>query len=152
MMIATATTFQRESAMVIWEEALPMLRRHWAEMPHDTEMVFNPDASLYRRAEDSGSLRLYTMRVEETLVGYAAVMVFPSLWHTGKIEAAQHSLYVEPEHRGRRAYRFLQFIEQQLKAEGVRHVKQHVHPGRTEGRLFEKMGYTLAHLEYEKDL
>lgn len=149
----TECTMAVESITTCWEEALPMLHRHWREMPHEGDLPFDPDQAIYAMGEQMGVFRLFTVRADGRLVGYCCVSVHKSLWHKGTIEAGQHSLYVEPEYRkGRLGIRFIRFIEAALKAEGVRTLRQHSHLGRPESRLFRKLGYADVHIEHEKVL
>lgn len=151
-MTAIAVTIQRESLAHAWDEARPLMQRHWDEMPH-VGKTFDPDETLYQQGDVLGVLRCYTVRHEGTLIGYCCAAVHRSFWHKGQLEAGQHALYLIPEaRRGSIGLRLIRCMEEDLRASGVTILRQHAHVNRPEGTLFEKLGYTHVHGEYEKAL
>jgi len=129
---------------------MPLFEEHWDENRHDG--TFDPDKARYLEFETHNALRVYTARRDGVLIGYSAVYIVPSLWHKGEWEATQHSLFVRPAYRGRTSIKLIRYTEDQLWAERVSIFHQHVHLGRPDQKLFEKLGYTAVHVELEKHL
>jgi GNAT superfamily N-acetyltransferase len=134
-------TLQRERFGEVIDDALPLLRRHWAEVAHYQDIPLAIDCS---GAEQAGMLRIYTARLGEKLVGYVAfILCKNSHYVTSGKQAKQDVLYVAPEHRGvMTGVRLIRFSEEELRAEGVQVVYHHVkleHP--TLAVLLTRVGY-----------
>lgn len=151
MVTTPQITIAQESLLDCWEEVQPLLRRHFEEMPHH-DGTFDPDKDLYERGEFGGIWRCFTLRAEGHLVGYACFAIHPSPWHKGQREASNHSLYVDPAHRGIEGVAFLRSMLTALKAEGVKRIRVHVHVGRPEKVIFNQLGFTDVHIEQEMEL
>lgn len=134
--------FQRERVHDIWTEAWPLLKAHWHEIAHYVDIPLNPDFAAYEMAEEAGMLRVFTMRTDR-MVGYLAFFVRTNLHYCTSLQASQDVLYVDPAYRGTgAAAAFIRWCEDQLQAEGVQAVYQHLKVATPHTiRQFERMGY-----------
>lgn len=146
------TTFQRETFDEAYPDAGPLLLKHWAEISSNPDIALDVDVDAYRQSENAGMLRIYTARDEGVMVGYVAVLVHRGLHYRQSLQATQDVFYVDPAHRGRMlGFRLLRFMEDQLKAERVQIIYQHVkikHPAL--GALLERIGYTATETIYSR--
>jgi hypothetical protein len=134
-------SYQREPLEPVMWEAKPLLERHWAEVAHFKDIALEPDVELYRKLEESGALRVYTMRKDGELTGYAVFMVKTNLHYRQSLQAQQDILYVDPGERLAGAF-FIMYCDEQLRAEGVQAVYHHVKMAIDFGPLLARLGYT----------
>lgn len=149
-----STVLAREKFADFIDEAEPILRRHWREVAHYTDIPLNVDRSNYERIEQADMLRIFTARLGRTLIGYAVFLISPNAHYRYSIQAKQDVIYIAPEHRGRLAgYRLIKFADEMLRAEGAQVVYQHVklsHPAL--GRILERIGYAPIETIYARRL
>lgn len=149
----------------LWSEALPLLHGHWKEVAHFPDIELSPDFALYAANEAAGVLRCFTAREEvrydhpeiETLsgwrlVGYALYFVRANPHYRQSVQAVQDVIYLAPSVRGGTGYKFIAWCDEQLAAEGVQAVYQHVKQAHNFGKLLERQGYDLVDLIYAKRL
>ncbi len=97
-------------------------------------------------------MRVYAIREEGALVGYAVFFVRQDI-HYRSIKLAQQDLvFVHPERRGRFGLKFLRWCEEQLRGEGVNLIMAHTKARTDFGPVFERMGYTLTDNIYYRRL
>ena len=134
----------RESFGEVIGEIMPLLEAHFLEIAHFQDIMLEPDFGRYKRAEQSGRLRIYTTRIDDRLVGYAVFVVDHALHYASSLQAVQDVLYVAHEYRlTRLGLRLIRFCDAELKAEGVQVVYQHEKIAFPQlGRLLEFVGYT----------
>ncbi len=148
--------FARERAHDLIEEIKPLLERHWEEIAHYKDIPLNPDYDFYRLLEDSDSLRCFTVRNSDLagqLVGYAIYLCKTNIHYRTSRQAVQDILFLSPEYRGGRAgLAFIDWYDDQLRAEGVQAVYQHVKTTHNFGPVLERVGYELVDLIYAKRL
>lgn len=140
-------TFHAEVASQCFDEALPLLGTHWAEIAHFKDIPLNPDWDIYLKAEAGGMLRAFSIRLEATkeLVGYVVFFVRPNAHYRDSLQAVQDILYVHPDHRkGFLALEFLDFCDDELRAQGVQCVYHHVKDAH------QALGVVLKRLSYEQ--
>jgi GNAT superfamily N-acetyltransferase len=138
--------FARESCDAVADEIEALMQAHYAEVAHHPDIPAGCDYARYRKAEELGLLRIYTVRVDRCLVGYSIFMVGFSLHYKSSFQARQDTLFIHPEYRkGLTGYRFLRWADEQLKTDGVQIIYQHhklLEGDRLNlGPLFERMGY-----------
>lgn len=93
--------FQVEKFSEAYNEALPMLKRHYDEIALNQDCVpFAPDVHRYHAAEIAGSLVIVTAREAGRLVGYASVIVGTRMHNVTTISAFIESVWLAPECRG----------------------------------------------------
>lgn len=153
-------------------EIIPVEQRHWEELAKNKDKIkLNPDHDAYRRLEDSGNYRAYTVRTANgELAGYAGYLISKHLHYQDHFWALSDLFYVLPEHRSRRSLldrvanyilgpevpmgagtTLAEFIEENLRDAGV--VVMHTtgkvsNPGL--GRLMQKLGHTRVEFGYSK--
>jgi GNAT superfamily N-acetyltransferase len=108
-------------------ELMPLLRAHWREVAHYSDLELNPDWDAYRKMESLNRFVVMTARAEgQRLVGYLAVFIAPSLHYRPAIFAHQDVLYVEPGMRARGVGEaLLRYAQDVLKHLGVTVLYQH---------------------------
>lgn len=147
-------SYQREAFGACYEEALPLLTRHWREIAKFQDIALDVDVTTYRHADTAGRLRVYTARVDENLVGYAVFAVGFNPHYRASLQAVQDVIYIDQSYRrGAIGLDLLRFAERELAAEGVQVVRHHVkraHPKL--GRILEHMGYEVEDVLYSKRL
>lgn len=146
--------FQREILTEsILDEAFSLNHAHWKEIAHYQDIILNPDRETYLKLETLGLLRLFTSRIEEKLVGYAVFFVKANIHYKDSIQANQDILYLDPSLRkAMNGYRFIQFCDEQLKAEGIQVVYQHIKAAHNFGPMLERIGYELVDHIYARRL
>lgn len=145
--------FAREGGLFVIDEIKPLLEAHWLEIAHYQDIPVKCDYGSYLKLEANGLLRIYTVR-NSNLIGYAIFVVAKSLHYNDSLQARQDVLYLAPEfRRGRIGIRFIDWCDEQLKAEGVQVVYHHVKDAAPAlGILLARRGYTLVDHIYAKRL
>ena len=140
-----AAVFGREALESCFEEALPLLHKHWQEIAYYLDIPLKPNLPKYLLLEQVGALRIYTARSADNgkLIGYAVFIVGPNLHYSDSIQALQDILYLDPDYRrGRLGIQLIRFSEVELRNEGVQVIAQHAkeaHPALI--RILERTGY-----------
>lgn len=134
-------TFARERIRDVWPEIQPLLRTNNYETGSLHGVEFAPDADRYWQLEDAGIARIYTMRYCARLVGYACFFVSPHLHYPRTVWALQDVLFVLRDHRGGSAVMFVEWTDDELRADGVDFVLRHVSEKRDYSRTLDRMGY-----------
>jgi len=146
--------YQRESVAELWDELAPLLEAHYREIAIWHDIALDPDREIYERIEALGQLRVYTVRADRRLIGYAVFFVRPNLHYRQSVWAQQDVVFVAPEHRHRGVGQLLlAFAEGELRVEGVQVVVHHVklaHPQL--GAVLQQLGYEPAETIYAKRL
>ena len=147
--------FSRESFDAVIDEAIPLGDQHWLETgAGESPFPLELDVERYRRAEASGVLRIYTVRMGGVLVGYASWILSSSLHHKGILTATNDLFFLLPAARAPRvATRWLDFIEEALTAEGAQAVfinSRVGHPALV--KLLSARGYRLLEQTHVREL
>ncbi len=146
-------TFQAEDWQSHWDEMEPLFRAHWEEIALYKDIPLEPDRAYYEAMQTAGHLRVYSARDGGTLIGYAVFKVGGNAHYKSTLYASQDILFISPTHRrGRLGYRFIEWCDRQLQAEGVQVVLQHVKRDFNFGPLLERQGYELMDHIYAKRL
>jgi hypothetical protein len=139
--------FARETVEEISADMGPLILLHAKEVG-DREAT--PDLERYFEFERLGILRIFTVRSEARLRGYALYLIGPSLNYRELTMAQQTLIFVHPQSRGPMAVQFMRFTEQQLALEGVQEISQSSNARRPIGHWLEHLGYTLKESIYVK--
>jgi GNAT superfamily N-acetyltransferase len=146
-------TIQREPIHDLWVELWPLMVAHWDEIATWQDIPLDPDTDAYEALDEAGMLRLYTVRDEHRLVGYAAYTVRTHLHYRQSKQAVQDVIFLLAEYRcGRTGMRLIEHADAQLAAEGVQVVFQHVKTAHNFGPLLERLGYEHVENVYAKRL
>lgn len=103
------------------DDALPLFRLHYGEVAdEDMQAPVDVDIDAYKMLQMMGYLRCFTARDHGVLAGYASFLVSAShLHHRGLKYATQDTLFMQREFRPK-GLKFMDFIEAELRNEGVR--------------------------------
>jgi len=122
------------------DEMRPLWEFHYKEIAlYDFPIA--PMLNVYQASEIGNVLRIFTARDEEKLVGYE--FFFGHLHpHFSYLFANQDALYLAPKmRRGFAGYKFLRFVDEELKTEKVKAIFRRVTARFNYGVLLERMGY-----------
>ena len=147
-------TYKRESAIDCIPELEPLFEKHWEEIAHYKDIPARPDYPTYLAADAGGFLRLYTARTEDgVMIGYAVFFVRYNIHYMDSLQAMQDLLFVHPDYRkGRVGIKLIQFCDDQLRADGVQVVYQHVKLNHDFGPLLKRLGYEPVEMIHGKRL
>lgn len=135
------------------EEAFPLFQNHYKEISKYQDIPLEPDIELYLGIENAGSLRVYTMRLEDKLVGYAIFIVRSNMHYKSSIQAHQDILFLQKDQRGSlHGYKFIEWCDNELQKEGIQVVYHHVKTAHNFGKLLERQGYEAIDIIYGKRL
>lgn len=139
-----SVTYQRELFSSVIDEAMPLLVLNWDEIETHKHIPLDVDVETYCKLQDADLLRIFTVRKDEILIGYACFVVATSMHHRGSKQARQDVVFVLPEYRRANiGIGLIKFCDEQLQAEGVQMVYQFVKRTRD-------FSAVLAHLGYEQ--
>jgi len=142
-----------ESIAQTWDEAFPLLEKHWAEIAHYKDIPFEPSKEVYLELDSKGLLKVYIARTDEgQIIGYAVYVLRYHPHYKSSLQAVQDVLYVDPAHRGGVGRQLIRECDARLKALGVQVVYHHMKASHNFGPLLERMGYELQDLIYCKRL
>lgn len=138
--------FQREHFSELWEEMEPLNKKH-----HEEINLFNDpleiDLETYIRSEEDGVFRIYTMRIDNELVGYSGYFIYRHPHHARSIHASQDVLFIRQDKRGH-GIKFIRYCEGELKKLGVSIVLQHVPLINDWSAVLIRMGYQQLETTY----
>lgn len=133
---------QRERVAEVWDEMQPLLVAHWDEIAHYHDIPLNIDREGYEAVERAGALRIFTVRADGQLVGYAVFVVRRNMHYLDSLQAVQDVLFLHPAWRRANVGReLIEFADEMLRRDGVQVVYQHVKLAYDFGPLLERMGY-----------
>lgn len=118
----------------------PLLKQHYLEIARYQDIPLDIDVDRYVAVESNGLLRMFIARAAGAITGYAVFVVSPNMHYRTSVQAIQDVLYIDPASRGF-GRRFVEWCDQQLKAEGVQVVYQHVKLAADFGPMLAKIGY-----------
>lgn len=145
-------TFQQEPVSdTLIQEVFPLLEMHYKEISHYPDIEFAPDLEAYKAVAASGNLRVFTAREEGVIVGYSVFFLRHNMHYQKSYQAVQDIIYIDPKKRGF-GMKFIGWCDEQLKAEGVQVVYQHVKAKHDFGPMLKRMNYELIDLIYGRRL
>lgn len=152
--LAPTTVFSTETLTQFLPDAAPLLQKHWDEIAQWRDIPLAPDEEQYRVHDEAGKLRIYTARVDGRLVGYCVFFLGFNIHYKSSLQATQDVLFVDPECRQSRiGLQLIHHAENELRAEGVQAVYQHVKANHlTLAVILERHDYELIDLIYGKRL
>lgn len=141
-MTTITMAMQREPLGDCQEALVPLLHEHYKEISHYPDIPLDPDWEAYARAERADALRVYTLRDFGALRGYASFFVNHSMHYRGSRQAVQDVIYLVPELRHLRiGWEFINWIDGQLRDEGVQVCYHHVKLAHNYGPTLKALGY-----------
>lgn len=155
----SSPAFKREGYSDVVEEIKPLIEEHWAEIALYKEFVpLDVNYAIYEALQKAGILRIYTVRNDGFLIGYAIYFVQPHPhYQTTKIATAD-IYWLHPSHRNAgTGIGLFSFAESQLMAEispgqvMVMHTGSKVqHP--QAHRVLEFLGHEVVEVHHSKIL
>lgn len=149
--------FAWERFGAIHRELPKLFERHWQEVALNHDKVpLDPDWDKYFQLDIAGMLRVLTVRVEERLVGYHFILIYPALHYFSTMTAESDMFYLLPRYRkGLTGYRLLKIARDTLAENGVKmhaiNIKLHIEQDRgTLAPLLRRMGYTATEVQFVK--
>lgn len=143
--------YAREQIADVIGEIKPLLEAHYREIAHYPDIPLQPNYERYTLAESSEALRIFTARVDGTLVGYAIYFVGFALHYAGSLQAHQDILFVHPDYRRSTVgMRLIRHADEALAKEGVQVIYQHSKAAHSIGPILERQGYELVDEIYAK--
>lgn len=138
------------------DEMHEAMQAHWDEVPFGPyHMPLNLDHEAYVAGEAEGYARFYLVYVEDNAVAYMSVFASPMIQHKGEVQAVTDSFYVSPDYRKGGVFaKLLEFVEQDLKACGIRFFTVGTNPmykGKTE-QFLDHVGYCKTEVLFTKEL
>lgn len=93
-------TYQEEKFSALYDEAAPLLERHYREIaPYQDRLPLKPHRAYYEQLEQASALVIVTARSDGNLVGYLAALIGPRLHNVPIIGATADVVWIAPEHR-----------------------------------------------------
>lgn len=143
--------FNQESFKNAFKDAQELTADHHSEVTIFDNLPLEVDAAKYQYAEDHGFLRIFTIREEEKLIGYASFFLYTHSHHLNSVHATQDTIYITPSRRGV-GLEFSQYCDEQLKFYGVSHVHRSLPIDSSFGEKLENHGYEAKETVYIRSL
>lgn len=143
-------TFHRENVETLLADGRTLFDAHAKEDSTHPDIPLSLNEDQYHRMEALDLLRLYTVRTNGQLMGYAVVAVYHSLLFKTCKQGICEALYLDPSVRkGLTALKFLKHIKASLTDAGVQVLRLHARPESTFDTLLLNLGHRVTHLEFE---
>lgn len=144
--------FQREIfTRELLNEAMPLCRAHYDELAEYKDFPLNPSFETYLQMDALHALRVFTVRKNNRLVGYAIFSVYPHPHFTSMIHAVNDTLFLLKELRhGWLGYKFIRWIDEQLIKEGVNTIYQYSKMDHDFGGILLRLGYREHDIVYSR--
>lgn len=136
------------------KEYLHLIEAHWSEIALNKSTVpLDPDFDKYYQLEDSGVLKVFTVRDEGILVGYFSVFVFPHIHYKSTVFAQNDVIYISPDYRkGFTAIKLIKFAENCLREDGVDVLQINTKAHKDFSLILERLNFSLNDKVYGKYL
>lgn len=142
--------FNVESAVQIIDEAYLLWQEHHDELV-GSNVKFLPDFQKYKTVEKNGGLKVFTIRHNKKLIGYAVFTVLPHHHRTQVIQAENTLFFITKEHRkGLLASKFIRWCEKYLFDNGVFQISMRTKMRASFGILLKRLKYQEEEIVYLK--
>ena len=113
--------FAIENLAKVRHEIEPLLEQHWQEIALNKDIIkMNPDWEAYARLDAVNSLRIYTARKDNELMGYFVVLVSKSLHYRDHLFANNDVIFLSKSARkGLTGVKLIKYAIESLAAEGI---------------------------------
>jgi GNAT superfamily N-acetyltransferase len=147
-------TYQQEFLTQVKPDIEPLLRQDWEEIEHNKELYkLNPDWDIYQTLEDNNSLRIFTCRYNNKLIGYFVVILTPNIHSKGNLIAVADVIFLDKEYRsGLIGYKLFKFSEACIKEDGIKTLHVTTTEENPIDSLMMKLGYLKVETKFEKVL
>lgn len=149
-------TFQREPWATLFRDGQELFKIHFDELAlHKDAMPMGLDNDFYADLEKRNFLLVVTARRDGQLIGYYVGIVIGHHPHNkegGKVSTTD-MFYLSPEHRrGGAGAKLLRFVEQELRAEGVKKATISTKLHFESGELLDALGWEKTDVVRQKVL
>ena len=147
-------SFQEEKFEDVIEELKPLLTFHWNELANNKDIrPLDVDFDTYVKLSEIGSLRLFTVRNDGVLVGYASFMLANNPHYKTWKYATCDVYYLDPRFRlSGIGTTMFEEIQSWLKSLGVKSVTVQDKINHSHEEFFLRLGFNLVERTYEKIL
>jgi GNAT superfamily N-acetyltransferase len=147
-------TYQEESFESIFEDALPILFKQWEELAnHKEDRPLDISYDGYKKLNEEGTIRIFAVRDEGMLIGYASFALANNLHYQTWKYADCDVYYIDPEYRGNGVgLQMIKEIETWLKSLGVKSLVMHDKLNHSHEKFFLALGFNPIEKKYEKVL
>ena len=144
--------YKEEKIADILEDLKPLLLKHWEELAnHKTDRPLDPDYVGYQTLNDLGILKMFTVRVDDVLVGYSIWLVTNHLHYKTWKYAVADIYWLHPDNRKTgMSFDFFFHTEDWLKAQGVKSITVQDKVNHSHSKFFNRIGYKPIEQVYEK--
>ena len=113
--------FAIENLAKVRHEIEQLLEQHWQEIALNKDIIkMNPDWEAYARLDAVNSLRIYTARKDDQLMGYFVVLVSKSLHYRDHLFANNDVIFLSKSARkGLTGVKLIKYAIESLAAEGI---------------------------------
>lgn len=143
--------FQRESLGEAASDILGLANQHYEEVSHFKDVPLAPSFKNFTLLEKAGFLYIFTARLNQKLIGYAAYIAAPHIHYEGFIQAHSDLIYMLPTYRGH-AMSFFRACDQMMKEAGIQSVCQVVTEKKDFSLLLKRLGYQKLETTYIRRL
>ena len=134
------------------EEFHTLIRSHYKEISAYQDIELKPDWDKYLQMEREQKLTCFVARKGgDKVIGYAIFFVQFNMHYRESLQAVQDIIYIDKEERGFGSD-FIQWMDKELKSDGVQVVYHHVKCKHDWGKALESLGYNHIEKMYGKRL
>lgn len=136
------------------QELEDLLQLHWEEIALNKDTIkLAIDYERYNTLDDAGAFHVVTVRDGTNLVGYHAAIISPHLHYKNDLMAFSDVYFLRKDYRtGRTGIKLFQFVEQSLKARGVKKIIINTKKHLDMSKLFEYLKYHETEIIFTKVL
>lgn len=145
------TTYTIEELCDCRKELKELTKLHYKESRPYDDIPLSIDWGKLKVLEEKGFLKLFVMREDEKIVGYASFILHYSVEYSTTYQASLNNIFIHPEYRGNGG-KFILWCDEQLKKYGIKIVYHHVKAKNDYGGLLKRLGYDIMNIEYAKRL
>lgn len=130
-----------------------LLYEHWSEVAHFKDIALEVNWPAYEAAEANDKFRLYTVRDESAVIGYAAFFVNYNPHYMSSYQAVQDVLYLAPAYRKALiGSQLVAYADTMLRAEGIQVSHHHSKVALPLDALLKRQKYELVETIWAKRL
>ena len=133
------------------DQMIPLWMDHYEEITYYKDIKLSPAIEIYQAAQKQGSLKIYTARHKEKLVGYEVFFIYKHPHYSDVKEAVQDVLFLDQNMRhGSIGYRFMKWADEQLEHEGAAVIFRCVSNKHDYSSLLKRMGFVAHDTVYSR--
>ena len=143
--------FNQEYFIDVYSDANALLQQHHREVTIFEGLPLEIDVDKYLTSEEFGALKVFTIRNEQKLIGYASFFLYKHSHHLNTLHATQDTVYITPQERGI-GLEFSLYCDEQLRLAGATHIHRGMPIGGHFGKKLEDAGYQAKETIYIRSL